>query len=108
MISDKRFNGRDVDDILNGVGPKKSATLYEKRWEEFMEFSKEKGPSEEIVIQFMDFLRQNKGYKTSSLWSSYSCLNSKYSFDVWNPVSIHASIDSTHEDLQPRVRKEDS
>ena len=61
-ISDNRFNGRDMDDILNGgVARKKSATLCEKRWEEFMEFSKGKGPSEEIVIQFMDFLRQKKG-----------------------------------------------
>lgn len=77
-VTDDGYDGRDMNEILNEITPRKSSTTYEKRWEEFMKFSKGKTPSEETVIQFMDFLRQTKKYKSSSLWSWYSCLNSKY------------------------------
>ncbi len=72
-------SSRPVEDILHDLNPKKSAAVYEKRWMEFQKFHGKQNPTEDSLLQFFDYLKRVRGYKASSLWSWYSCINSKYS-----------------------------
>ena len=60
----------------------KSQPLYEKAWSKFRDFfpcSLEfdtRMPSEEQFSTYFRFLRPDKGFSTSTLWTTYSMLNS--------------------------------
>ena len=63
------FTTRNVDEILNGVLPKKSDTKYKERWDTFAKFAAGKEPNEEMFLQFFDYLRRERNYKASTLWT---------------------------------------
>ena len=76
----------------------KSQPLYEKAWSKFRDFfpcSLEfdtRMPSEEQFSTYFRFLRPDKGFSTSTLWTTYSILNSvckgKYSKSLQQYPSI--------------------
>ena len=70
---------RSISSILADLNPKKSAAIYDKRWDAFLNFLGERQPDEEALLKFFDHLSKDRGYKASSLWSWYSCINAKYS-----------------------------
>ena len=68
---------RTSSEILSEIVPLKSKSKYDKRWEEYKEYIGNNEPSEENLIQFFDYLRKEKHYECSTIWSIYSMINSK-------------------------------
>ena len=70
---------RNVDDILKDSLPTQSKDIYVKKWREFLDFigDKEK-PDETDFMQYFDNLHNNRKFKASSIWSTYSMLNSMF------------------------------
>ena len=70
-------NKRKIDEILNDTLPGPSRDLYNKKWQEFKHFVGEKSkPEEGDYLQYFDHLHTEKKFKASTLWSTYSMLNS--------------------------------
>ena len=70
---------REIDAILNDLGPNKSKKAYDKEFSEFINFiQKNTEPSESDFLQYFDTLRRVKHLKASTLWSKYSMLNGTY------------------------------
>ena len=67
-----------VEDILGSMLPKQSQKVYEHTWKEFIEFAGHDNPAEGNFIQYFHFLRETKSMKASTIWSTYSRLNSVY------------------------------
>ena len=65
-----------VEDILGSMLPKQSQKVYEHTWKEFSEFAGHDNPAEGDFIQYFHFLRETKSMKASTIWSTYSRLNS--------------------------------
>ena len=80
---------KTVDQIIAEANPMKSAKFYEVAWEKFTEWRAETSsvplgrdrfysiePTEEEYIGYFHFLKVDKEYQSSSLWSTFSKLNS--------------------------------
>jgi len=65
-----------MERILGELQPSKSKDDYDKAHRVFMDFCKGETPSEELYMTFFDGLRNEKKYRSSTLWSFYSKLNS--------------------------------
>lgn len=71
---------RNIDDILKDLGPQKSKESYNKAWRDFKQITDFKDkPTEDNFMGYFDFLRREKSYQASSMWSIYSKLNNTYS-----------------------------
>jgi len=71
---------RSVNEILEQINPLKSAKRYEESWSKFIKFNNGIVPEklhEDIFIQYFDYLRNEKQYASSTLWSVYSIINHK-------------------------------
>lgn len=66
---------REVDDILGDILPGRSQEKYKKAWEEFVSYVGHTAPSEDNVLQFFDYCKNCKKFKSSTLWSYYSMIN---------------------------------
>ena len=74
---------RKIDEILNESLPEASKELYQKKWLQFMEFMGEfRQPMETDYLQYFDYLHNEKKQKASTIWSTYSSLNSIHQRDV--------------------------
>ena len=70
---------RAVEDILGETIPKKSKKLYTKRWEDFKIYlQSDAEPTEDDYLQYMDWLKKEKKYQASTIWTIYSMLNSAH------------------------------
>lgn len=70
---------RSANDILNNINPVKSSDRYEAVWKNFIDYiNKSERPTEEDLLQYVDYLKHQKGYAVSSIWSKYSMLNHKF------------------------------
>ena len=56
--NDMDFTTRNVDEILNGVLPKKSEAKYKKRWDLLVKFAAGKEPIGEMFLKFFESLRR--------------------------------------------------
>ena len=73
---------RPVTDIMNDTMlPKKSKTVYEKAWQDFKTYVGDKSPEEEDFLQYFDYLHTERNLKSSTLWTTYSQLNTKYQIE---------------------------
>ena len=67
---------RSIDEIMQEVVPAKSAKNYAQTWDTFRKFlGHEQEPTEQEYMQYLDFLKMDKGYKASSFWCLFSKLN---------------------------------
>ena len=70
-------NKRKIEEIMDDILPGSSRDLYNKKWEEFKRFVGEKTKTDEgDYLQYFDHLHTGKKFKASTLWSTYSMLNS--------------------------------
>ena len=68
---------RSIDDILDDSLPGPSKELYQKKWSQFILFiGDDRRPNEADYLQYFDHLHSTKNMKASTIWSTYSCLNS--------------------------------
>ena len=91
----------------------KSRPLYEKAWSKFRDFfpcSLEfdtRIPSEEEFSTYFRFLRQDKGFSTSTLWTTYSMLNSvskgKYSKSLQQYPRLQSIIKAFDVDVKKKA-----
>ena len=70
---------RSAREILEQANPINSTKRYDYHWKQFCDFCKlsEGKPNEEDFLQYFDFLKNEKNYAASTLWSIYSMLNYK-------------------------------
>ena len=66
----------DLAEIYKELGPGKSESVYKKRWEEFISYVGTEEPQEAEFAKYFSHLKNDKKFKSSSLWSVYSILNS--------------------------------
>ena len=68
---------RSAKDILEKLNPIKSSKRYEDSWSKFIEYtgSVPEKLIEDVFIQYFDYLRKEKQFASSTLWSEYSMLN---------------------------------
>ena len=64
-----------VEDILENRMPKQSQKVYEHTWNDFAGHD---NIAEGDFIQYFHFLHETKSMKASTIWSTYSRLNSVY------------------------------
>lgn len=64
--------------ILDEMVPAKSKKDYENAHHLFMDFCNQETPTEELYMTYFDHLRHQKKYKSTTLWSIYSKLNSHH------------------------------
>lgn len=70
---------RSASTIMEELNPVKSAKRYETTWLQFAEFcGSNERPLEDHFIRYFDYLRREKSFQCSTLWSIYSMLNHKY------------------------------
>ena len=68
---------RNINEILDDSLPTASKEIYHKKWIQFMDFIGEfRRPTETDYLQYFDQLHSVKNQKASTIWSTYSCLNS--------------------------------
>ena len=63
---------KPLKDILSKSLPKKSEKQYNATYSEFCKFAEipeMQEPTEEQVIQYMDYLRNEREFKASSMWT---------------------------------------
>lgn len=71
---------RSADEIMKDVKKLKTQNKYDKNWNLMLEFHNNpdiKELTEEMFLQYFDFLINEKKYAHSTLWSIYSMLNSE-------------------------------
>jgi len=70
---------RSAREILEQANPINSTKRYDYHWKQFCNFCKlsEGKPNEEDFLQYFDFLKNERQYASSTLWSIYSMLNYK-------------------------------
>ena len=70
---------RSMREIMLEVAPVKSGPRYERAWEELEKFlgerDTEKPVEEDQLIQYFDYMRRTREWKSSTCWSTYSCLS---------------------------------
>ena len=82
--------------ILENVGTLKSEKQYQLSWKKFEEFRENNAePTEEDYIEYMYFLKEELGFKASTLWSTYSMLNSIHQVSCHMKPTSHFPIHST-------------
>ena len=73
---------KTVDQIMSEANPMKSAKFYEVCWDKFSEWRAEtygaaiNAPTEQEYITYFHHLKEVKKYQSSTLWSTFSKLNS--------------------------------
>ena len=81
----------------------KSRPLYKKAWSKF----DTRMPSEEEFSTYFRFLRQDKGFSTSTLWTTYSMLNSvckgKYSKSLQQYPRLQSIIKAFDVDVKKKA-----
>jgi len=70
---------RSAAEILEKINPIKSTKRYEDTWNKFIKYTGclPDKLCEEIFIQYFDYLRNEKQFASSTLWTEYSMLNYK-------------------------------
>jgi len=70
---------RSAKVILDNLVPIKSSKRYEGCWNKFIEYTGSVPETliEDVFIQYFDYLRKEKQFASSTLWSEYSMLNYK-------------------------------
>ena len=82
-----------IEDIVNETLPEQSKDLYVKKWEEFKKYVGDKNkPEESDYIQYFDYLHSNKKLKASSIWSTYSMLNSLHQREYGEKLQQYPKI----------------
>ena len=70
----------NAKEIMEKLNPIKSSKRYEESWDKFLQFNGNVPPEmiiEENLIEYFDYLRNEKHFASSTLWSQYSMLNHK-------------------------------
>ena len=74
---------KTADQIMAEAQPMKSAKFYAVAWDKFMQYREEVNesvpwdePTENDYITYFHFLKEEMQYKSSSLWTTFSKLNS--------------------------------
>ena len=89
----------------------KSRPLYEKAWLKFREFFPcsldfdTRMPSEEEFSTYFRFLRQDKGFSSSTLWTTYSMLNSVCKGKYGTPLQKYPRLQSLIKAFDVDVKK---
>lgn len=82
--SDSSASSAKSSSSSNRLRPQRSAAQYKRAWEEFMEYIKRTGsyaangrraPKESEYWNYLSYLKKEKGYAPSSLWTTFSKLN---------------------------------
>lgn len=71
---------RTTEEIMRDAKRLKSQSKYDKAWDEFLMYHKNPNVSnmtEEMFLQYFDYLINHKNYVFSTLWSVFSMLNSE-------------------------------
>ncbi len=79
-VGDFRFPS--LDQLLMETLPQKSIERYKTSWKLFrshMKLSDDVIPNEEVYLRYFYYLRKEKKFKGSTLWSIYSRLNACHS-----------------------------
>lgn len=71
---------RSAEVIISEINPMKSTKKYNTSWQQFLDYTeiKDRKPTEQDFLQYFDYQRNEKKLAASTLWSSYSMINSKY------------------------------
>ena len=82
------WRNKRASDILASGAPMKSKHLYEKTWNDFLEFINPDGatgkkgiseePQEGDYVKFLHYLREGRKLKCSTIWSIFSRLNNTH------------------------------
>ncbi len=90
----------------------KSRKAYIKAWEDFKAFNPsvnfdETHPGEEAIIAYFKYVRQEKNFATSSLWTTYSYINSilkrKYGWKLQSLPRVTMFIKGFDEDTKKKA-----
>ena len=86
----KPWADKSANEIMNGLGPLKSADRYNLEWSKFEEFRANPGeePGEGDYIRYFDFLHEAKEFKASTLWKTYAMLNSMHQRKYGNRLQL--------------------
>ena len=83
----------NIDLILEGTLPTESKTTYLKAWNDFIKIMNiHEQPTEENFIKYFDFLRTEKQQKASTIWCTYSKLNSIYQRNFNQKLQIYPRL----------------
>ena len=77
---EKSVGEKTAAEILDAMAPQKSSAAYEKAWIDFTDYRKgrdniEEEPKEDIYVRYFDFLKNEKGFVASTMWTKFSLLN---------------------------------
>ena len=80
---------RDASEILGDTLPELSKAQYRKRWSDFETFlGGERKPIEDDYLQYFDHLHNEKKQKASTIWTTYSMLNSIHQLNFGEKLQI--------------------
>ena len=84
---------RSIDVILNDTLPQESKEVYQKAWDEFQAFvGEERKPEERDFLQYFDHLHTERKLKSSTLWCTYSKMNSMHQREYNERLQIYPRL----------------
>lgn len=103
---------RKVEDIIGNLLPKKSKKWYDNAWQSYCNYTdnEEELFTEDSFIIYFDFLRTQKEYKSSTIWSTFSKLNECYRLKTGKKLQdsmprLYLQLKSYNQGYQRKVAK---